>query len=66
MKTLSPSPLPSPSKGDGTWLPRSKLRGIVSWIEGKVIAGDTLGLKNEFTIGRAVGTRVFLEQQDSF
>jgi len=31
---LIPLTLPSPSRGEGIWLPRSKLWGIVSWIEG--------------------------------
>ena len=40
MKTLSPSPLPSPSRGEGTWLPRSKLReSSVGW---KRMTGDDL------------------------
>ena len=38
MKTLSPSP--SPSRGEGIWIPRSLLRGIVSWIERNAQAGN--------------------------
>ena len=46
MKTLSPSPLPSPSRGEGTWLPRSKLRGIVSRIDrGRALIPATLLLQ---------------------